>query len=91
MMKALPMLRGFTNNFREEYSEVNLERLNQFAQGSNVTPQTLREAGILKGREQRLKILGGGTLKVPMTVSAHRFSKTARAAIQAAGGSVEEI
>ena len=46
LMKALPMLRGFTNIFRTEYAEVNLERLTRFPQGSRVTPVTLKEAGI---------------------------------------------
>ncbi len=91
MMKALPMLRGFTNIFRTEYTEVNLERLTRFPQGSRVTPATLKEAGILKSEKQQVKILGMGTLKTPLTVVAHRFSKAARAAIEAAGGSVEEL
>ena len=91
MMKALPMLRGFTNIFRIEYEPVNLERLSRFPQGSRVTPATLREAGILKSEKQRIKVLGKGTLNTPLTVVAHRFSRTARAAIEAAGGSVEEL
>ncbi len=91
LMKSLPMLRGFTNIFREEYAEVNLEQLGRFPQGSTVTPEALRETGIVKKREQKVKILARGTLEVPMTVAAHRFSKAAREAIEAAGGSVEEL
>ena len=89
--KSLPRLRGFTNIFRIEYAEVNLERLTRFPQGSKITPATLKEAGILKSEKQRVKILGRGTLKTPLTVAAHRFSKAARVAIEAAGGTVEEL
>ena len=91
MMKALPMLRGFTNIFRIEYVPVNVERLSSFPERSRVTPATLVEAGILKNEKQRVKVLGQGTLGTPLTVVAHRFSKAARAAIEAAGGSVEEL
>lgn len=91
IMKALPMLRGFTNVFREEYAEVNLERLNGFTSGTKVTPTLLQEAGILRKQNQRVKVLGGGTLKVSLAVAAHRFSASARSAIEAAGGSVEEL
>ena len=90
-MKALPMLRGFTNIFREEYAPVNLERLNAFPAGTNVTLAVLREAGILRKRDQKVKVLAGGTLHVPLTVSAHRFSASARTAIEAAGGRAEEL
>ena len=91
MVKALPMLRGFNNKFRTEYVAVNLERLTGFPSGSRITPATLKEAGILKGERHPVKILGRGSLKIPLTVAAHRFSQTARAAIEAAGGSVEEL
>lgn len=91
LMKALPRLRGFTNTFRTEYAEVNLERLARFPQGIRITPATLKEAGILKSEKQRVKVLGRGVLKTPLTVAAHRFTQAARAAIEAAGGSVEEL
>ena len=91
LIKALPRLRGFTNTFRIEYTPVNLERLARFPQGSRITPATLKEAGILKSEKQRVKVLGRGTLKTPLTVVAHRFSQAARAAIEAAGGSVEVL
>lgn len=89
--KSLPMLRGFTNIFRTEYSIVNLESLAQFPKGSRVTPETLKEARILKSLKQPVKILGNGNLQMPLTVVAHRFSKAARAAVEAAGGTVEEM
>ena len=85
------MLRGFTNNFRTEYAVVNLDRLSGFPEGARVTPATLKEAGILKREDQKVKVLGRGTLKVALTVAAHRLSKTARTAIESAGGSVEEL
>lgn len=91
LMKALPMLRGFTNIFRQEYAEVNLERLSRFPAGSRVTPAALWEAKIVKDQNQPLKVLGTGTINVPLTVVAHRFSKGARTAIESAGGSVEEL
>ena len=91
LSKAMPMLRGFTNIFRREYAEVNLERLAGFPTGSRVTPQELKDKGILKNTRRHVKVLGNGKLEGPLTVVAHRFSKAARAAIEAAGGSVEQL
>ncbi len=91
MTKALPMLRGFTNIFRQEYAEVNLERLAGASVESRVTPQTLKEAGVVKNLKRPIKVLGRGKLEGPLTVAAHRFTKAARAAIEAAGGTVEEM
>lgn len=85
------MLRGFTNIFRQEYAEVNLERLAGASIGSRVTPQTLKEAGVVKNLKRPVKVLGRGKLEEPLTVAAHRFTKAARAAIEAAGGTVEEL
>ena len=91
MTKAMPMLRGFTNIFHQEYAEVNLEGLAGFPKGSRVTPQTLKEAGMLKNLKQPVKVLARGKLTKPLTVAAHRFSKAARGAIEAAGGTVEDL
>ena len=91
MIKALPMLRGFTNIFRIEYAEVNLDRLSGFSEGSRVTPTELNEAGLIRNQKQPVKVLGRGELKIQLTVAAHRFSRSARAAIEAAGGTVEEL
>jgi large subunit ribosomal protein L15 len=91
MVKALPMLRGFTNIFRIEYAEVNLDRLSRFSEGSRVTPTELNEAGLIRNQKQPVKVLGRGELKIQLTVAAHRFSRSARAAIEAAGGTVEEL
>ena len=91
MIKALPMLRGFTNIFRIEYAEVNLDRLSRFSEGSRVTPAELKEAGLIRSQKQPVKVLGRGELNIPLTVVAHRFSRTARTAIEAAGGTVEVL
>ncbi|RMG07253.1 MAG: 50S ribosomal protein L15 [Planctomycetota bacterium] len=82
--------RGFTNaRFRREWSFVNLKDLNQFADGDVVTPEACLERGIIPRLRAGLKILGTGTLERKLTVKAHRASKTAAAAIEAAGGTLE--
>ena len=91
MTKRLPMLRGFTNIFRREYAEVNLEQLARFPTGSRVTPQELKDMGVLKNTRRHVKVLGNGKLEGALTVAAHRFSKSARAAIEATGGTVEQL
>jgi large subunit ribosomal protein L15 len=83
--------RGFTNIFKKEYSIVNLERLNMFEEGSTVTPELLAQAGIIKKQGERVKILGNGEIGKPLTVKAHKFSKTAAQRIEAAGGKAEVI
>jgi len=83
--------RGFTNIFRTEYRTVNVERLNNFVEGSVVDPEALQQAGLLgKGRDG-VKILGNGELKVKLTVRAHRFTESAAKKIEAAGGKAEKI
>jgi large subunit ribosomal protein L15 len=80
--------RGFTNEFRVEFSVVNVGDLAEL--GKNVTPETLVEHGLVhKGRP--VKVLGNGEIKAAVTVSAHKFSKAAREKIQAAGGHCEEL
>lgn len=91
LMKALPMLRGFTNIFRVEYQEVNLERLHSLPSHAVVNPATLKEFGIIKSDKKPVKILGRGTLQGPLNVAAHKFSRSARAAIEAAGGLAEVV
>ncbi len=83
--------RGFTNVFRKEYTILNVKDLERFEAGSTVTPATLREAGLVRTTAQAVKVLGEGTLSKPLTVSAHRFSKTAAEKIRAAGGRPEVI
>ncbi len=83
--------RGFTNINRKEYAIVNLDVLNRFEDGAEVTPTTLIEAGIVKDAKTGIKILGNGELTKKLTVKAAKFSKSAQTAIEAAGGSVEVI
>jgi large subunit ribosomal protein L15 len=91
LIKRLPRKRGFTNIFRKEYSTVNVGRLNVFASGSKVTPETMLAAGIIKTLKNPVKVLGDGDIDRPLTVKAHKFSASARAKIEAAGGTVEEV
>jgi large subunit ribosomal protein L15 len=81
--------RGFTNVFRKEYAIVSLERLAALGE-STVTPDVLRKAGIIKTKLP-VKILGDGELKAALTVSAHKFSKSAQEKITKAGGKVEVL
>ncbi|HEY8529632.1 MAG TPA: 50S ribosomal protein L15 [Paenibacillaceae bacterium] len=91
LYRRLPK-RGFNNErFRTEYAIVNVERLNEFEAGTEVTPELLVERGIVKNLKDGLKILGDGELTVPLTVKAHKFSQSALAKIEAAGGKPEVI
>ena len=83
--------RGFHNLFRVEYRTVNVERLNVFAPGSEVTPEALLDAGLLRKGTDPVKILGGGEIKVAITVRAHRFAGAAAKKIEAAGGKAETL
>ncbi|MCR2807326.1 50S ribosomal protein L15 [Paenibacillus soyae] len=83
--------RGFNNPFRTEYAIVNIEELNSFAAGTEVTPAVLLEQGIVKNPLAGIKILGNGELTVALTVKAKKFSQSAVEKIQAAGGKTEVI
>jgi len=91
LVRRLPHLRGFTNIWRVEYTPVNLERLRVFAAGSEVTPEALVVAGVIKSLNLLVKVLGTGELDRALTVRAHKFSASAREKIVAAGGSAEEL
>jgi len=91
LIKRLPEKRGFTNKFRQEYSVVNLAALNTFEAGSTVDIDALIKAGLVKNNKNPLKILAGEGLEHGLTVRANKFSAAARAAIEAAGGTVEEV
>lgn len=82
---------GFISPNRVQYAVVNLSELEGFDSGATVTEATLREAGLVKGRADGVKILGAGELSKKLTVHAHKFSATAKAAIEKAGGSVHEL
>jgi large subunit ribosomal protein L15 len=83
--------RGFHNPFGKEYAVVNLEALNAFAAGDVVTPDSMRERGLVRSASRPVKILGDGELKASLTVRAHAFSKSADEKIARAGGKVERI
>jgi large subunit ribosomal protein L15 len=82
--------RGFTNIFRTEYDVVNLSALDRFDAGESVTPEKLAERRLAHGRRP-VKILGDGELKKALTVSAHKFSASAKSRIEAAGGTCEVL
>ena len=90
LYRRLPK-RGFNNRFRIEYAIVNVEDLNQFSAGTEVTPELLRESGLVKQMKDGIKVLGNGDLTVPLTVKANKFSQSAIEKIQAAGGKTEVI
>lgn len=91
LVRRLPHTRGFTNIWRVEFQPVNLARLVDFAADSEVSPETLASAGIIKKATDRVAILAEGDIDRPLKVRAHRVSKNARSKIEAAGGAVEII
>ncbi len=91
LIKRLPRKRGFVNIFRIEYSIVNLEALNIFESGGEVTPEKLAAVGVIKSLRHPIKILAKGELNHPLIVKANKFSASAKAKIEAAGGKVEEV
>ena len=90
MFRRLPK-RGFTNINAKEYAIVNLDQLNVFEDGAEVTQLYLSKQGIVKAEKSGVKILGNGELTKKLTVKAAKFSKSAEEAITAKGGSVEVI
>jgi large subunit ribosomal protein L15 len=86
----LPKLKGFTNPNKEAFAIVNLASLTVFEAGSEVTPDTLRERGLIRHKGQ-VKVLAEGDLDRALIVKAHAFSATAKDKIERAGGSVEVI
>ncbi len=90
LQRRLPK-RGFTNIFKKEYSILNVKDLNSFADGTEVTPDLLQEAGLIKSIRDGVKILGDGNLERNLSVKAHKISKQAEEKIKARGGRVEVI
>jgi large subunit ribosomal protein L15 len=90
LQRRIPKLKGFKNPNRVEFTVVNVDRLSDFDAGATVTPDDLREAGLVKKRG-KIKVLGQGDLEVALTVKAHAFSIGAADKIKAAGGSIELI
>ncbi|NLO82034.1 MAG: 50S ribosomal protein L15 [Clostridiales bacterium] len=83
--------RGFTNIFSKEFTIVNVGELEIFEPGTVITPELLKEKGVIKKINDGVKILGDGELTKNLTVKAHRFSKSAREKIEAVGGKAEVI
>lgn len=91
LIRRLPKRRGFRNPFRVSYTPVNIAQLAKFEAGSEVTPESLQANGVVRTLKKPIKILGDGDLASALTVRAHRVSAAARAKIEAAGGTVEEL
>ena len=91
LIKRLPQKRGFVNIFRTEYSVININKLNTFEPGNEVTPERLVAAGLVKSLRHPVKILAKGDITFPLSIKAHKFSTAAKAKIEAAGGRVEEV
>jgi large subunit ribosomal protein L15 len=89
LMQRIPKLRGFTNPFRVEYTPVNLDVLQEIG-ATECTPDSLAEAGVVR-RGVLVKVLGRGRIDRAVLVKAHAFSRSAEAAITAAGGRVEVL
>ncbi|MFT8727237.1 MAG: 50S ribosomal protein L15 [Liquorilactobacillus ghanensis] len=83
--------RGFQNINRKEYAIVNLETLEKFDDGTEVTPTLLVEKKVIKDEKDGIKVLGNGKLTKSLTVKANKFSATAKEAIETAGGQAEVI
>lgn len=90
LFQRLPK-RGFTNINRKDYAVINLDRLNSFDEGTEVTPELLLETGAISKLKAGVKILGNGKLEKKLTVKANKFSASAKEAIEAAGGTAEVI
>jgi len=83
--------RGFTNIFKKDYAVVNVSDLERFDNGATIDEAALRQAGLVKGQHDGVKVLGDGELSKKLTVSATKFSKSAKEIIEKAGGSCQEI
>ncbi|MDP2044428.1 MAG: 50S ribosomal protein L15 [Candidatus Omnitrophota bacterium] len=89
LIRRMPK-RGFVSNFKKTYQIVNLEDLNSIKE-TTITPQLLKENGLIKNESALIKILGNGSIKNPVTIQAHAFSKRASQEIVTAGGIAEII
>ena len=90
LQRRLPK-RGFTNIFRKQFAVLNLGDLAELDLNGPLTPESLVQAGVVKKLYDGLKILGDGDLEKPLTIAAHRFSKSALEKIKKAGGTAEVI
>ena len=91
LILRLPRKRGFVNLFRTEYSVVNIDKLNIFEPETEITPEKMMATGLVKSLRHPIKILGNGNINHPLSVKANKFTATAKAKIEAAGGKAEEV
>ena len=95
LVRRLPFKRGFTNIFRIEYQEVNVDflgqRFSEMEDGTMITPDVMADAGLIRNANKPVAILGRGELNKKLVVHAHRFTKSAAEKIVSAGGSTEVI
>lgn len=91
LMKRLPHKRGFVNKFRTEYSVVNLRQLTKFDAGERIGPEQMASRRLIASSSRLVKVLGHGDLQQPLTIMAHKFSRSAKEKIEAAGGTAIEI
>jgi large subunit ribosomal protein L15 len=90
LIRRLPK-RGFTNIFKKNYAIINIEILDRFESGQEITPALLVSQGLIRSRNDGVKVLGTGAFTKTLTVHAHKFSQSAAAKIEAAGGKVQVI
>ncbi len=90
LYRRLPK-RGFKNPFRVDYNVINLSQLNQFDATVKVTPEVLVDAGLIRFTDKPVKLLAKGKLEKSLTISLHKASATAKAAVEKVGGKFEEI
>ncbi len=91
LIKKLPSKRGFKNIFKKDFFLVDIGSLNVFAAGTEVTPEKLVEAGLIKSLRKPVKILGDGKVDRALVVKAHGFSASAKSLLEAVGGKAEAI
>jgi large subunit ribosomal protein L15 len=89
--RRMPYKRGFTNNFRTDYQILNLGDFDKYGISGTVTPDSLHERGVIDDPKKLVKILGNGEVTAAVHVRAHKFSESAKAKIEAAGGTAEVI
>ncbi len=89
--RRMPYKRGFTNNFRTDYQILNLGDFEKYGISGTVTPESLHERGVIDDPKKLVKILGNGEVTAAVHVRAHKFSESAKAKIEAAGGTAEVI
>ena len=92
LIKGLPMKRGFNNRYKTYYALVDLDTLQErFEANTQVTPELLHQLGIVRRTRLPVKVVGDGELQQSLAVAAHKFTASARAKIEAAGGTVTEL